>query len=283
MPIDDRKNRIKSFLQVKQLFQKNPALALFQTEQRVRKDIEDAFKDIRERQEHELQEARKKALEETREAFVKIKPQMKGVQGVQGEPGPEPSDTRLAALIKRVLGNSKELLDAAAARVFEKNKNTFIQALRGIFLEHKEELRGAQGEKGEPAEELSGEAIVSKLTDLPEEEKLPQTAVKGLEDFLNSLSKRLSNARSRQSGGGGHEQIVDDLSSQTDGNTKSFTLKVRARPNTVMLYGTDFPQNYRPVIDFTENTDGRGTTLTSAVQAPSEEATLVAVYQKKED
>jgi len=150
----------------------------------------------------------------------------------------------------------------------ESEKKTFVQRVFDIVLTSQNRLRDA-------------------LASLQGNERLDISAIKGIDERFNKIFEQIAETRSVKGGtkgGGGHELITDDLSSQTDGSTTTFTLTKRTRPNTVMLYGTDFPQVYRPVIDFIESSDGRSVTIdTSQVQAPSSEATLIARYQKKTD
>ena len=75
--------------------------------------------------------------------------------------------------------------------------------------------------------------------------------------------------------GGGSEVKEYDLSGETDGSTKSFTIPANKR--IVAVLGSDFPVIYRKTTDYT----GTGTTtlqLTSEVAAPSSGSTLSVIY-----
>lgn len=76
------------------------------------------------------------------------------------------------------------------------------------------------------------------------------------------------------SGGGGVTTTYVDLSTQTNGVTKTFTIP--SGVTAVLLTGSDAPIVYRPVVDYTIS----GTTLTldAGVNAPSSGSTLILVY-----
>jgi hypothetical protein len=75
-------------------------------------------------------------------------------------------------------------------------------------------------------------------------------------------------------GGGGSPIYAYDLSSQCDGNTRTFTVPSHSRAHA--LNGTDFPVIYRPTTDWT--TSGTVLTIDGAVAAPSAGATLIFEY-----
>jgi prefoldin subunit 5 len=141
--------------------------------------------------------------------------------------------------------------------------------------------RGADGKDGSPD---TPEQIRDKLEELPEDEKLKIEAIKNLRqelDKLKSMITSVGNSNGKIIGGSGryvNVPMVDDLSSLTDGSTKTFYLaKAPRNTNTIMVFGSDFPIILRPNIDFT--IAGKLLTLTSAVPAPSQGATLVVNYQ----
>ena len=78
-----------------------------------------------------------------------------------------------------------------------------------------------------------------------------------------------------QRGGGGSTMVLDDLSSQANGVLKTFTT-TRKIGTAMLVASTQFPQVFRPVIDFT----GSGTTLTltAEVGAPQSGQTLIFLY-----
>ena len=80
---------------------------------------------------------------------------------------------------------------------------------------------------------------------------------------------------------GGLDLVRDDLSSQCDGSTTTFTLTATPKADTVQLMSTQFPIIYRPTIDFTVDVSANTVSLvTSEVSAPKEFQTLVALYVK---
>ena len=95
------------------------------------------------------------------------------------------------------------------------------------------------------------------------------------------LSEELKKASSTRAVGGGSRRVyqpyLDDFSAQTDGVTKTFYLsREPLKTNTILVWGTDFPIILRPTTDFT--VAGKTLTLTSAVPAPSQGATLLIQY-----
>ena len=80
---------------------------------------------------------------------------------------------------------------------------------------------------------------------------------------------------------GGLDLVRDDLSSQCDGSTTTFTLTATPKADTVQLYSTQFPIIYRPEVDFTVDVSANTVSLeTSEVGAPKSGQTLVAMYVK---
>ena len=143
-------------------------------------------------------------------------------------------------------------------------------------VDGKNGLQGIKGEQGEPGERGSpdsGNDIVSKINSLPlnEANMIDASHIKNLSFPLLLASSGGKRIKGRQ--------VRDDLSSQCDGSNKTFTLTKKFISNTVQLFSTQFPIVYRPVVDFTENSDGT-LTLTSEVGAPASGQTLVALYEK---
>lgn len=104
--------------------------------------------------------------------------------------------------------------------------------------------------------------------------KIERARIEGLDDELNTIRKE-SSAR------GGvrrvYQPYVDDFSGQTNGVLKSFTLsREPLKSNTILVWGSDFPIILRPTTDFTVS--GKVLTLTSAVPAPNQGATLLIRY-----
>ena len=111
--------------------------------------------------------------------------------------------------------------------------------------------------------------IKQKLESLQGDKKLSANAIRDLPTAIIS------------SGGGGKKKNIAkrvDLSSQCDGSNKEFSLPEAFSPNSVQLWSSQFPIVYRPLVDFTETSDG--ILLTSEVEAPASGQTLVALYEK---
>lgn len=73
------------------------------------------------------------------------------------------------------------------------------------------------------------------------------------------------------------QPYIERFSGQTDGSTKTFYLKREPlRTDTIEVSGTDFPIILDPTVDFTVK--GKAVTLTDAVPAPSQGATLIIKY-----
>ncbi len=115
------------------------------------------------------------------------------------------------------------------------------------------------------------EEIVRSLEALKGKEKLDYFALKNLPDIPQDGKRRTLHR-----GGQGLAVFAHDLSSQTDGSTKTFTIPVHTR--ALSLTGSDFPFTYRLTTDFT--TSGTTLTITSSPDAPSQNATLWFVYAK---
>lgn len=118
----------------------------------------------------------------------------------------------------------------------------------------------------------TGEEIVSKVNKLP----LNPNVMIDASHIKNLSYPVLLSAGGKRIKG---RQVRDDLSSQCDGSNKTFTLTKKFISNTVQLFSTQFPIVYRPVVDFTENSNGT-LTLTAEVGAPASGQTLVALYEK---
>ncbi len=126
------------------------------------------------------------------------------------------------------------------------------------------------------ASEVDEEKFARKIVDIIRKKKLLN-----MSDVNGSFSKDgiMYRIEELMHGGGGSSggsiTYSYDLSSQCNGSNKVFT--VPSNTNFVQLSGTDAPQIYRPTTDYT----GSGTTtltLTAAVTAPSNGATLILLY-----
>lgn len=108
--------------------------------------------------------------------------------------------------------------------------------------------------------------------DLVNEERLAEELEKVREETKTSISNI-------PRGGAPRRVFIpyrDDLSASCDGANKTFYLSRAPLNDVVFVFGTDFPTILRPTVDFT--IANKVLTLTSAVPAPSEGATLLVQY-----
>lgn len=109
-------------------------------------------------------------------------------------------------------------------------------------------------------EDIQGADIVAKLVALPEKDRLPASAIKGLNEKKASWKK----GGGRLGRGTGNAIMSYDISDLLDGNTKVFTIPANIR--IVEVTSSSEPFHFRKTVDYT----GTGTTtltFTSAVDA----------------
>lgn len=99
--------------------------------------------------------------------------------------------------------------------------------------------------------------------------------VKGLRELLDNLSNRIKNIKGGR-GGGGSTLRVDNLSSQADGSTKTFTTTYRIGSAHLLFYSS-FPSLFLPTTDYTVS--GNTVTLGSSVTAPASGQSLAIFYE----
>lgn len=169
------------------------------------------------------------------------------------------------------------------------------------YVNGKDGAPGKDGEKGATVEE-----VIEAIRSLPEGKKLLPKDIQGLETWLRSLGNKMAMEQTSRekpyfhgggvpsllagpgitltqrpdggfiiSGASGSAPQVYDLSSFCDGVTKTFTVPTNS--SILGVWSTQFPHNYRPLIDWT----GSGTTtltLTGEVSAPATGQTLYIIY-----
>lgn len=116
--------------------------------------------------------------------------------------------------------------------------------------------KGDKGEVGEPGKDIDPETIEELKAKIEKLEKAPapvQTPAKAYRIYLK------------------------DVSAQCDGVNKAFSIG-NSHFGIVGVYGTQFPLNFRPLVDYTETQTG--ILLTAAVSAPESGQTLVIQYLK---
>lgn len=147
------------------------------------------------------------------------------------------------------------------------------QVIADLLKSDDEFLDAVMGEDGNLIE---AETLRDKLEELEGDNRLDKKAIKGLEILdegrLDSFVRgRIPTPRYAP------RPFEDDLSGDTDGSNKTFTLtKAPDSDYPIDLRGSDFPYALRKTVDFT--VAGKTLTLTSAVDAPSNGATLIISY-----
>jgi hypothetical protein len=200
------------------------------------------------------------------------------IKGEQGEVGPEPSDERLRGIIIPLIpepiegrpGEKGEKGDKPVAGVdypIPENGKDGIDGRDG------ESIVGPPGAPGKDGSPDTGEQIIEKINEA--EGLIKKEKIEGLDEAFDSVSRQIS---SIPRGGGGsrskNSSKFYDLSSQTDGVTKSFLV-----PKSVgaVLFGSDFPSVYMEGNGFTINATRTQITLTTD-NAPSTGSQLLFLY-----
>ena len=130
--------------------------------------------------------------------------------------------------------------------------------------------RGIQGEIGKQGKDgKTGE-------DGKNPEDLEIEDIKGLKKKIKSLELRLRETRGNRLGGGGDIIKSHNLTSETDGSTKVFTIPENR--NVIGVFSTQFPGIFDPDKDWTIS--GRTLTLTDEVGPPQTGQTLWVLYIK---
>lgn len=132
---------------------------------------------------------------------------------------------------------------------------------------------GKDGEKGKDGIEIEGKEIVNKVNDLPIQPD-KQIDAKHIKNLPESKLTGKQRKGLKRLGGGGDIVYTEDLTSQTNGSTKTFTVPEHRK--VILVLCPDAPTIYRPITDFT--TSGKVLTLTSAVDSPLSQQTLLFVY-----
>jgi len=127
---------------------------------------------------------------------------------------------------------------------------------------------GKNGKDGKDGSPDTPEQVKGKLIELPIKERWFDWR------HLKNIPVDMGGEKRTIHRGGGSAVFSSDLSASTDGATKTFTVPAHTR--ALLLIGSDFPIIYRPTVDFT--TSGTTLTLTDAVPAPTDGATLTFLY-----
>lgn len=136
-------------------------------------------------------------------------------------------------------------------------------------------IQGPPGQTGKDGSPDTPEQIADKLNTLTEEVNM--TVIKGLKSEilrLEALANRVRATKSKK-GGGGDVLMIEDLSSLTDGNTKTFTVPYSRKAIKVEM--SDAPFNLYEGNGFT--LDAARTTLTlTVINAPTSGSQLGYQY-----
>ena len=173
--------------------------------------------------------------------------------------------------IKGIVSKAIERLDARSAAI--KQPLNGIDGLDGRDgRDGKDGKDGVKGQDGKDGSPDTGEEIIKKVNHDPSDRLIRKGKVEGLEELEKRV--RTTEVDSRQFlRSGGDTVYMEDLSAQTDGLTKVFTVPYNRR--AIMVAGSDFPSVLFPSNGFTV----AGTTLTLTTDnAPSEGSQLGFMY-----
>lgn len=130
---------------------------------------------------------------------------------------------------------------------------------------------GVNGKDGRDGSPDTAEEVRDKLQMLRGENRLDASAIKNLPQSIKTHSQRST----RLGRGTGSPLLFYDLTPQCNGVLKTFTVPSH-RPNSALLFSTQFPVIFRPTIDYSAS--GSALTLTNEVSAPEAGQTLLFLY-----
>lgn len=115
---------------------------------------------------------------------------------------------------------------------------------------------------------FTGEEAVKKINalEIKPELQIDASHIKGLRQIVGSARK----------GGGGSTMRVDNLSSQADGVTTTFTTTYRIGTSHLLFYSS-FPTLFLPTTDYTVS--GKTVTLAAGVPIPQAGQSLAIIYE----
>jgi len=120
-----------------------------------------------------------------------------------------------------------------------------------------------------------GEPIRDALELLQDDNRLDKSAIKGLDELLKKLEKKIGSAIYVGGGGSTGGKIVKayDLTSSLNGALKTFSLPAFWR--VISVHSSSFPYVFRPTIDYTTDASAMTITFTSEI----DETTTLATGQ----
>lgn len=186
---------------------------------------------------------------------------------------------RLQSVIQRELDANEEF--RALGKQLEEKVEQKLGQVDAKLSRIKNGEQGIKGEKGDQGER--GERGQRGAPDSPQEireklmlAKIPLAAVEGIEELKEGFTQEIKKGRVQTPAKAFHI-YTKDASSQCDGANKAFTVG-GTHFGIVGVFGTQFPNIYRPVIDYTETKTG--ILLTSEVGAPESGQTLIIQFLK---
>ena len=193
----------------------------------------------------------------------------------QPEDGHTPTNEELLALIKPLIPVVKDgetpsderltsLIDSIMAKRMEEMHPKMVAEMEAIMTAKIPQMETA-------------EVVRDKLESLQGDERLDKSAIKGLDEELKKIAETKSSAMNYGISGGAKGRVhYYDLTSQCNGVLKTFAVPLNF--GIIGVFSTQFPINYRPIIDWTAG--NKTLTLTSAVSAPDTGQTLWIAYIK---
>src|SRR3990167_7319512 len=119
--------------------------------------------------------------------------------------------------------------------------------------------KGDKGDAGKDGSPDTADDIRNKLELLEGDDRLDIKAVKGADELERRLDTKISSVPAKMGGTGARQRVhIKDCTSQCDGSSKTFNVG-GSHFGIIGVFGTQFPQTYRPVIDYTETGDRKST------------------------
>lgn len=135
-----------------------------------------------------------------------------------------------------------------------------------------ETITGPQGERGPQGFAASGKELIEILKTVG----VPMALIDGLKEKLQDITRKAATRGGIMAGPNVNAVLVEDLSSQANGQRKEFVVPRHRR--AIALMSSQFPWQYRPTVDFT--TSNKVLTMTGEVATIESEQTLTFLYVK---
>ncbi len=158
---------------------------------------------------------------------------------------------------ERLRGASVSIQDEMMKKMEEMHRQMVPELVQAVMAQIRVPKDGRDGKDGKDGRTPSHNEMMAIMKMLVPKEKKDETGE--LKKMIAELGQRLTSIASRRGGGGGggDTMIADDLSSQADGSTRTFTTTKRiGKP--ILVVSSQFPTVLRLTTDFTAS----NTTLT---------------------